>query len=76
MPSQAALSAGALKASPGTHLSPMLTSKQVAQLLSVAPSTLCRWRKTGKGPRVHWLGDGTPRYREDDLLEWLERMAA
>jgi predicted DNA-binding transcriptional regulator AlpA len=54
----------------------MLTSKDVARLLCVAPSTLCRWRQTGKGPRVYWLGDGSPRYREDDILEWLERMAA
>jgi predicted DNA-binding transcriptional regulator AlpA len=54
----------------------MLTSKDVAQLLCVAPSTLCRWRQTGKGPRVYWLGAGSPRYREDDILEWLERMAA
>lgn len=76
MPSQAALSAGVPEASARTQISPLLTSKEVARLLSVAPSTLCRWRKTGKGPRVYWLGDGTPRYREDDLLEWLERMAA
>lgn len=76
MSSQAALSARVPKPSTETRLSPMLTSKEVARLLSVAPSTLCRWRQTGKGPRVYWLGDGTPRYREDDLLEWLERMSA
>lgn len=58
------------------HLSRMLTSKEVSELLGIAPSTLCRWRQTGKGPRVYWLGAGSPRYREDDLLEWLERMAA
>jgi predicted DNA-binding transcriptional regulator AlpA len=54
----------------------MLTSKEVSRLLNVAPSTLCRWRQTGKGPRVYWLGTGSPRYREDDILEWLERLAA
>lgn len=54
----------------------MLTSTAVARLLGVAPSTLCRWRATGKGPRVYWLGVGSPRYREDDILEWLERIAA
>jgi len=54
----------------------MLTSQQVAELLHVAPSTLCRWRATGKGPRVYWLGTASPRYREDDILEWLERVAA
>lgn len=63
-------------ASGAAHLCRMLTSKQVCDLLGVAPSTLCRWRQTGKGPRVYWLGVGSPRYREDDLVEWLERMAA
>lgn len=58
------------------RLSSMLTSREVARLLCVAPSTLCRWRATGKGPRVYWLGAASPRYREDDILEWLERIAA
>jgi len=58
------------------RLSSMLTSREVARMLCVAPSTLCRWRATGKGPRVYWLGAASPRYREDDILEWLERMAA
>jgi predicted DNA-binding transcriptional regulator AlpA len=59
-----------------TRLSTMLTSRAVAQLLGVAPSTLCRWRAAGTGPRVYWLGTGSPRYRKDDILEWLERVAA
>jgi predicted DNA-binding transcriptional regulator AlpA len=54
----------------------MLTSSEVALLLAVAPSTLCRWRAEGKGPRVCWLGTASPRYREDDVLEWLERVSA
>lgn len=54
----------------------MLTSTEVARLLCVCPSTLSRWRQEGKGPRVYWLGVASPRYREDDVLEWLERMAA
>jgi len=63
-------------AAESVRLSSMLTSSEVARLLCVAPSTLCRWRATGKGPRVYWLGAASPRYREDDILEWLERMAA
>jgi len=54
----------------------LLTSTTVAKALGVTPSTLSRWRAVGKGPRVYWLGEASPRYREDDVIEWLERMAA
>jgi len=54
----------------------LLTSTTVAKALGVTPSTLSRWRAEGKGPRVYWLGEASPRYREDDVIEWLERMAA
>ena len=54
----------------------MLNSTQVAKALGVNPSTLSRSRAQGAGPRVHWLGRSCPRYREDDVLEWLERNAA
>ena len=54
----------------------MLTSTEVAQALGVDPSTLSRWRVAGQGPRVYWLGKACPRYREDDVLEWLERSTA
>lgn len=54
----------------------MLTSREVAQALKVTPSTLCRWRATGKGPRVYWLSPDSPRYRQSDVAEWLEGVAA
>ena len=54
----------------------MLTSAQVARTLGVNPSTLSRWRTQGKGPRVYWLGPATPRYREDEVLAWLDGTAA
>ena len=54
----------------------MLNSTQVAQALGVNRSTLSRWRTQGVGPRVYWLGKSCPRYREQDVLEWLERNAA
>ena len=54
----------------------MLNSTQVAEALGVNRSTLCRWRAQGVGPRVYWLGKSSPRYREQDVLEWLERNAA
>jgi predicted DNA-binding transcriptional regulator AlpA len=54
----------------------LLTTAQVAKALGVDPSTLSRWRSQGVGPRVYWLGKACPRYRERDVLEWLERNAA
>lgn len=54
----------------------LLTTTEVAKALGMNPSTLSRWRQEGKGPRVYWLGDASPRYSEDDVIEWLERMAA
>jgi predicted DNA-binding transcriptional regulator AlpA len=54
----------------------MLNSAQVAQALGVDLSTLSRWRSQGVGPRVCWLAKSCPRYREDDVLEWLERNSA
>ena len=52
------------------------TSREVAEALKVTPSTLCRWRATGKGPRVYWLSPDSPRYRRSDVLSWLEEVAA
>jgi predicted DNA-binding transcriptional regulator AlpA len=54
----------------------LLTTAQVAKALGVDASTLSRWRSRGVGPRVYWLGKASPRYREEDVLEWLERNAA
>lgn len=54
----------------------MLTSAEVAEALQVSLSTLCHWRARGRGPRVVWLGPATPRYRREDVLAWLERIAS
>lgn len=54
----------------------LLTTNEVAKALKVTPSTLCRWRATGKGPRVHWISPDSPRYRTDDVESWLEGVAA
>lgn len=51
----------------------MLTTTEVAQALGLDPSTLSRWRSQRIGPKVFWLGKASPRYREADVLEWLER---
>lgn len=54
----------------------LLTTEEVATWLKVAPSTVCRWRMAGKGPRVVWLAPTLPRYRRADLTSWLEEVAA
>jgi predicted DNA-binding transcriptional regulator AlpA len=58
-------------ASGRTQLQPLLTSKEVAALLQVSASTLCRWRDHRQGPPWINLG-GIPRYRTDDLTNWTE----
>ena len=58
------------------RLPKMLNTTEVAKALGVNPSTVSRWRSRGVGPRVYWLGQSCPRYREEDVLEWLERNAA
>ncbi|MDQ2849996.1 MAG: helix-turn-helix domain-containing protein [Allobranchiibius sp.] len=53
----------------------LLTSAEVADALQVDRSTLCRWRMANEGPRVIWLRVGVPRYRVEDVLDWIERVA-
>lgn len=53
-----------------------LTTEEVAAWLKIAPSTVCRWRMAGKGPRVTWLSRSLPRYKRTDLETWLEGVAA
>lgn len=54
----------------------LLTTDEVASWLRVSPSTLCRWRQSGSGPRVLWLARAVPRYRRDDVQRWLDEVAA
>jgi predicted DNA-binding transcriptional regulator AlpA len=54
----------------------LLTPAQVGKILGVTPSTLCRLRQEGKGPRFVWVTDHTPRYREDELLAYIEERAS
>lgn len=54
----------------------LLTTREVADWLSVHPSTLVRLRQAGDGPRVLWLTAKCPRYRPDDVAAWLEQECA
>lgn len=60
-------------------MSELLTDREVAQKLGMAPASLRRWRVNGQGPRFIKLGrpqaPGAPvRYRQEDLDEWLSSM--
>ncbi len=54
----------------------MLTTAELSRVLQVSPSTLCRWRQTGQGPRAMWLTPNCPRYAKEDVDAWLLRAAA
>lgn len=60
-----------LPASTRSGFEQLLTSKDVAALLQVSASTLCRWRESHQGPPWIKLG-GIPRYRALDLSRWTE----
>ena len=50
-----------------------LTAKQLAKDLNVSTRTLSRWVRDGQCPPPLWLGPGTVRFLESDVLEWLSR---
>ena len=54
----------------------LLSSSEVAKILGVTRSTLCRLRQQNPGPRCIWITDHAPRYREDDLLAYIESKAS
>jgi excisionase family DNA binding protein len=53
---------------------PLLTARQVAELLGFAPSTIVDWYEAGKlsGFRI----GGRLRFRESELVAWLETKRA
>lgn len=55
--------------SPGTP--PLLTTAQVAEALAVAPQTVARWAREGKGPKAYHI-NGTLRFAQADVTSWLE----
>ena len=56
------------------QLPTFLTTEEVAGLLRVNRSTVCRWRLTGNGPRVTWLSTKIPRYQKSDVLSWVHEL--
>ena len=48
----------------------LLTTREVADRLGLAPETVLRWARRGKLPAVY-LSSRAIRFREDDLDAWL-----
>lgn len=49
---------------------PLLTAREVAELLNVSAETVLRWTRRGNLPAIR-LPSGALRYRGDDLDAWL-----
>lgn len=48
----------------------LLTEKQAAAFLGLAPRTLAKWRVVGGGPPFRKLSKRAVRYKRLDLMEW------
>jgi excisionase family DNA binding protein len=55
-------------------LTPLLTDREVADLLVVKPDTVRRWAASGQLPSVR-LGGRLIRFRPDDVERWIEGQA-
>lgn len=54
----------------------MIGKKELAQLLSVNPWTIDRWRKRDRSfPSPVWISDTTPRWYQRDIEQWLASRA-
>ncbi len=50
----------------------LLTTDEVSEYLSISPHTVEMWRRKKVGPPWHKVGRSV-RYRESELLAWVER---
>ena len=53
----------------------LLTRREAAALLAMAPHTLAQWLSRGEGPPVYRIG-GRARYRREDLDRFIEERKA
>lgn len=52
----------------------LLNEIEVGEWLGYKPATVRRWRQKGTGPKFLKLGTAV-RYREADVMEWIERQS-
>lgn len=50
----------------------LLTSKEVAEMLSVSLMTLKRWRLAGEGPAFIYMSRNSVRYKLEDIEKFVE----
>lgn len=53
----------------------LLTTRQVAKMLGLAPYTIAKFRMKKIGPKYFNMGKNTVRYRKSDVLAWLDRIS-
>ena len=54
-------------------MSLLLTTEAAAHELGVTPNTLSTWRNQGKGPKFVRFHGRTIRYRQADLVAWVNK---
>ena len=52
----------------------LLTTKQVARMLGLAPYTMAKFRRKGMGPKYLQLGKNTIRYKKTDVIAWIDQI--
>jgi predicted DNA-binding transcriptional regulator AlpA len=52
-------------------IEPLISERQLCELLGVGLPTVARWRTAGKGPRFVVLGVRRLAYRPSDVRTWL-----
>jgi predicted DNA-binding transcriptional regulator AlpA len=56
----------------GSLIPPMVTTKELAELIGVPVATLNNWRSIGRGPRSFRLGRAV-KYSLADVAAWIEQ---
>lgn len=52
--------------------SPLLSTRQAAEILGLSSGTLENWRSAGVGPPWRRIGSKTIRYLKSELIAWTE----
>ncbi len=52
------------------------SAKTLALALETSETTIWRWAKSGKLPKPHKIGEGTTRWRTDEVREALAKLSA
>ena len=50
-----------------------LNEKQLCDFLGISPKTAQAWRHNGRGPAWHRLGKRLVRYREEDVMAFINK---